>query len=242
MSESDGGSYWQATRHPWPCLLFLLPLMVAYEGGILLLGGTEELRTGTDTWLRWTLQLIGLRALFWLPATILVVFFAWTCRRWGDRPADTVGVWVGMATESVVFALLLWGLSRLQEPVLEQLGLTVSTANVATAGVPRAVSFLGAEIYEELLFRLLLYPLLLWAIGLTGAPRALTILLALVLSAAIFAAAHHIGPYGEAYDPRVFSYRFLAGAYFALLFQFRGFGIAVGTHACFDVIVGVAMV
>ena len=30
-----------------------------------------------------------------------------------------------------------------------------------------------------------------------------------------------------------------AGLYFALLFQLRGFGIAVGTHACYNVMVSV---
>jgi hypothetical protein len=57
----------------------------------------------------------------------------------------------------------------------------------------------------------------------------------------IFSTAHHIGPSGEPYDPRVFPFRALTGMYFAMILQFRGFGIEVGTHACYDVLVGVAM-
>ena len=34
-----------ATRHPWNSLLFLLPLLAAYEGGILWLGGTVASKT-----------------------------------------------------------------------------------------------------------------------------------------------------------------------------------------------------
>ena len=41
-------------------------------------------------------------------------------------------------------------------------------------------------------------------------------------SAALFAAAHHVGPFGEAFDGYVFLFRSLAGLYFALLYQFRG--------------------
>jgi hypothetical protein len=33
----------------------------------------------------------------------------------------------------------------------------------------------------------------------------------------------------------------LAGTYFALVFRLRGFGVAVGAHACYDVLVGVAV-
>jgi len=34
----DPGDYISATRHPWPCFLFLLPFLVIYEGGVLWLG------------------------------------------------------------------------------------------------------------------------------------------------------------------------------------------------------------
>ena len=51
-------SYWQSTRHPGPCLLFLAPLLAAYEIGVVKLGGATPLalRNGADAWLRWGLQ------------------------------------------------------------------------------------------------------------------------------------------------------------------------------------------
>ena len=45
----------------------------------------------------------------------------------------------------------------------------------------------------------------------------------------------------EVFDAYVFLFRTLAGVYFAVLFQLRGFGIAVGAHACYDVLVGVVV-
>jgi membrane protease YdiL (CAAX protease family) len=66
-------------------------------------------------------------------------------------------------------------------------------------------------------------------------------LLAAAASALIFSSAHHIGPHGENFDGYVFLFRTLAGLYFAILYQLRGFGIAVGAHACYDVLVGVAL-
>jgi hypothetical protein len=56
-----------------------------------------------------------------------------------------------------------------------------------------------------------------------------------------FAAAHHVGPYGEPMNPYVFLFRAIAGLYFTVLFIARGFGIAVGAHAGYDILVGVTI-
>jgi membrane protease YdiL (CAAX protease family) len=65
--------------------------------------------------------------------------------------------------------------------------------------------------------------------------------LAAISSAVLFAAAHHFGRGGEPWDGYVFSFRSLAGMYFAALFHLRGFGIAVGAHAGYDVLVGLLL-
>ena len=59
------------------------------------------------------------------------------------------------------------------------------------------------------------------------------------LGHAVLGAAHHLGPFGQDYGNYVFIFRLLAGLYFALLFHFRGFGVAVGTHACYNVMVSI---
>jgi membrane protease YdiL (CAAX protease family) len=203
----------------------------------------EAIRTGTDSWLRWLLQEFGMGAMCWPPIVIAAIFVLWNATRLSDRPKDVLGIWLGMAVESVAFALILWGLGRIQQPLLEFAGVTqVPNSGLSSQRLAQAVSFLGAGIYEELLFRLLLYPILLKMLTATDMSPAISMAVAMCLSAVLFSAAHHVGPYGEAFEPRVFIFRGLAGLYFAILFQFRGFGIAVGTHACYDVLVGVAMV
>lgn len=121
-------NYLRATRHPWACFLFLLPLLAAYEIGVLCVGGAqpEALRNGADTWLRWGLEAFGLSQLYWAPALLAGFFLARSLWRWDDRPADGVGVWLGMAIESVAFALALWGLSRGLGPALDSLGVEVA--------------------------------------------------------------------------------------------------------------------
>ena len=235
--------YLAATRHPWPCLLFLLPLLLAYEAGVIWLGGAQPdvLRNGADAWLRWGLDAFGLRQLYWAPVFIVVIFLGWSwVRRW-DRPAKLAGICRGMVMESVVFAGGLFGLSRALGPLLNDPIARMSAAPEGR-GMGQIVTFVGAGIYEEVLFRLLLFVALGWLLRLADLSRLFTALVTTIASALLFAAAHHIGPYGEAFDRSLFLFRALAGFYFALLYQLRGFGIAVGTHTFYDVLVGVLVV
>ncbi len=236
------GDYGRGTRHPWPCLLFVLPFLALYEFGVIGLGGPEAegLRNGADAWLRQGLAVAGMRQQFWAPALLLVVMLAWNLLRWGDRPGDLVGMLSGMALESVGFALGLWAISRALGPLVDHLGweLNITSANPALG---QLITFTGAGIYEEMIFRLLLFSGMLIVLRAIGARTIIAVGLSAVLSAVLFSAAHHLGPNGEQLDGYTFLFRTLAGVYFAFVYQGRGFGIAVGAHACYDVIVGVTL-
>jgi membrane protease YdiL (CAAX protease family) len=236
-------SYLFATRHPWPCLLFLAPFLLLYEAGVLILGGPkpELLRNGADTWLRWGLESFGLPQLYCAPVLIVIVFLIWSLLRFGDRPQGFLWLAVGMTIESVLFAVGLWMLSRELGPFLEQFGIHLSLGPPQkSAG--RVITFVGAGIYEEVLFRLLLFFALGILFRLVGMPGLVAALVISMASSLVFAAAHHLGPHGEPFDGYVFVFRALAGLYFALLYQLRGFGVVVGTHACYDVLVGMPVV
>jgi hypothetical protein len=145
-----------------------------------------------------------------------------------------------MAVESALYAFGLWALSRNFGKLLESLGVTLSTQVAApTDTLSQIITFVGAGIYEEVLFRLLLFAGLAAILRFAFLPGWAALLLSAAASSLLFAGAHHFGPYGEAIDPFVFLFRVTAGLYFTLLFWWRGFGIAVGAHAGYDVLVGV---
>jgi membrane protease YdiL (CAAX protease family) len=235
--------YLRATCHPWPCLLFVLPLLAAYEFGVVYVGGAhpEGLRNGADSWLRQGLTVVGLRQHYWAPVLLLVLMLLWTVRRWGKRPGDLVGVLCGMVLESVAFALGLWGVSRGLGPLVDYFGVELALKLSTDPVVGQVITFVGAGIYEEMLFRLVLFSALFLAVEWVGGSRLVALGLAAILSSLVFSAAHHVGPFGENFDGYTFLFRTVAGLYFALLYQGRGFGIAVGAHACYDVVVGVAV-
>jgi membrane protease YdiL (CAAX protease family) len=233
-------SYLRSTRHPWPCLLFVLPLIFAYESGVVVLGGPhpESLRNGADNWLRVGLLRLGISWVWLPPAVLLALLVFWTWRRWQERPNEVLAVLSGMILESVAYAIGLWAVSRALGPLLEQFGIAL-TAGAAEPAVAQVVTYLGAGIYEEALFRLILFSCILISLRILDLNGLLAVLLAAGASALFFSAAHHIGPYGQPYSNYLFLFRLIAGLYFAILFQARGFGIAVGAHACYNLMVSI---
>jgi membrane protease YdiL (CAAX protease family) len=228
-SISDDG-YWSISRTPLTSLVFTLPLVAAYEGGVLMLGrGTA--RNGADVWLRTLLDQAGFGAYFLLPALTIIGLLAWHHVE-HDRWRWSGGILAGMAVECGFWAVILVGIARLQDRFWPL------AAGVAEGFLARFVAFCGAGLYEEVLFRLLLMPALAWCCGRLGATPPVAAIQAIVGSSLLFSLAHYVGPLGDAFDPYSFTFRFLAGMFFAVLFSLRGFGIAAGSHAAYDMLVG----
>ena len=105
------------------------------------------------------------------------------------------------------------------------------------------VTGIGAGIYEELIFRLILICVLMLLFqDVLRFSRKNSIILAVLVSAALFSAHHHIvyldGQLASSapFNWTEFGFRTIAGVYFAILFAIRGFGITAGTHAFYDII------
>src|SRR5437762_12116803 len=120
--------YLAATRHPWACLAFLLPLLIAYEGGVLWLGGPnpDSLRNGADAWVRWGLARYGFGQMWAAPLLVVAVFLARSLANWSGRPRQLVRTLFGMAVESAAFAVALWAVSRNFQPILERCGVVLA--------------------------------------------------------------------------------------------------------------------
>lgn len=223
-------NYWSISRTPLTSLVFTLPLVAAYEGGVLVLGrGTA--RNGADVWLRTFLDQAGFGAYFLLPVLTILGLLAWHHVE-HDRWRWSGGILMGMVVESGFWAVILVVIARLQNRFWPLV------AGAAEGFWGRFVAFCGAGLYEEVLFRLLLMPAIAWCCGRLGATPTTAAMQAVIGSSLLFSIAHYIGPLGDAFDPYSFTFRFLAGLFFAVLFSIRGFGIAAGAHAAYDMLVG----
>lgn len=254
MAESQGNllattpaDYWLESTRPLVSLVFVAPMLAAYEGGLLVLG-PHAMRNGADMWLRRLLEWIGFGQYFLLPLLTCAILLAWHhVKREPWRLGW--GVLSGMLLESTVLGLMLLALAYVQGFVLARMPSDPACVmEVVVSG--RLVAFFGAGIYEELLFRALLLPAVAIAARAVGASRVTSAATAVIVTSLLFAAAHYrvdlmIGSYhlatsiGEPFVWTTFVFRFLAGVFFSLVFLHRGFGIAVGTHAFYDILVTV---
>lgn len=231
--------YFRQSRRPLASLLFVLPLLLFYELGVAL-QGEQAILNGADVWLRQLLSWIGLGSSYALPAIIVGVLLAWhhtTGEPWRVRS----GVLAGMAIECTALAVVLLAGVQLQRRLFEALHLPLNQI----AGDPttrsmlaKLFSYFGAGVYEETLFRLMLLPLSVMLLRAVGLSKNASVIGAVIATSLLFAAAHHIGTHGEAIEPFRFTFRFAAGGMFCVLFLYRGFGIAVGAHAFYDILAG----
>lgn len=224
-------SYWQESTRPISSLALITPLLVFYEAGVLLMG-PQAIRNGVDLWLRDFLVVIGLGNYFVLPTLTCVILVAWHHLK-RDQWKISHQVLGGMMLESVACAMLLVALAHLHGKWF------LSTGAAAESFAARAVGYCGAGIYEELLFRLMLLPTVGLACRAVGMSWKHAWMLGIVLTSLAFSAAHYQAFTGAGYDFQwhSFTFRFAAGLFFAVLFVFRGFGIAATAHAFYDILV-----
>jgi hypothetical protein len=241
---AGAGGYWNGTRKPLTCLVFVIPLLAAYEAGVLWLGGqdSDAFRSGADAWLRGGLEYFGFNRPWLLPTMVVVGLLVWHIAQ--QEPwRISLGMMGGMLGESLLFACLLVVLAQLQSYGLR----TWQASAPAAAAIPTeraaamAVIFLGAGIYEEVLFRLCLLPMCHGLFRTSGVRPGLAAIMAALATSLAFSLAHYVGPAGEPFRLFSFAFRTFAAMFFALLFMLRGFGITVGTHAAYDLIVGLVL-
>jgi membrane protease YdiL (CAAX protease family) len=231
-------SYWVLSRRPRYSLLFALPLLVLYELLALALSGgaMAGVRNGADVLLKSVFLTFGGRTGLIVFGALLLGTGAWLVSR--DRKAGGPmrwGVFGGMALESLVYASVLGLVTATLTSLLLGGALPFAIGQFAGLGLASQVMIsLGAGLYEELLFRVLLVGSLAWlARRLFGNAFAAGAVATLV-GALLFSTFHYIGPYGDPLELGSFAFRAVAGVLFSMLFLLRGFGIAAWTHALYD--------
>jgi len=221
-------------------ILFALPLLLLYEVTSFLLSGSTYagVRNGADVMLKTLFVDLGGRTGLLVFDVLLLgtgAVLVWRDMQRAGEPLER-RTFLLMGAESCVYAALFGVvvsfLTRLllAAPRLLQVGgggLSLST---------RLVTSLGAGIYEELLFRVILTGglLALFAAGFK-LRRAVAVTLAVVLSALIFSSFHYVGALGDRWTLASFTFRAIAGLAFSGLYVTRGLGITAWTHALYDI-------
>ncbi|MGA3066413.1 MAG: CPBP family intramembrane glutamic endopeptidase [Tepidisphaeraceae bacterium] len=220
-------SYLRQSEMPLHSLVFLLPLLALFELGTYF--------HPSDPIAFRLLQLffsqLGADGRF-IPALSLVgILIAWHLARRDPWKIKIETLW-GMAMESMILAipLLALGISSARWNIHVPLWVRSETWR------DDAILSLGAGIYEELVFRLILMTALMLLLSdLLRLPKFWSSLLMVSISAILFSLYHYLGH--ETFQWRSFAFRTAAGIYFAGLFLTRGFGITAGCHIFYDILI-----
>jgi membrane protease YdiL (CAAX protease family) len=224
-------SYFQLSRSPAYSLAFAIPLLLAYESLALLLNQSDlyGIRNSADVFLKLLLTYVGIHGFFGFGAAMIVALLLF--RLVGGMPRLgrlRPSVLVCMLGESLVYSLVFGAVvSALVHALLSQ---PLSLSRPAQILVS-----LGAGIYEEFVFRVLLLGILVFVLHrLLRVQGVLAYGLAALLGAALFSGFHYIGPFGEPFRIPSFLFRFIAGLVLTGLYYARGYGITAYTHSLYD--------
>ncbi|MFC1677527.1 CPBP family intramembrane glutamic endopeptidase, partial [Planctomycetota bacterium] len=257
-------SYFERTSRPVYAIFFLLPFIIFYELGTIFINtdmlSLSQVRVVSFVWLQQFLSSIGFSVRFsWMapPLAVIIILLGLQLasrKRWYFSLRDVFP----MAFECVLYAipLIVFGLllnsssaSQQERALFSGDGLSIcAQVSEAVAAPGRSVlaeivTGIGAGIYEELVFRLVLICILMIIFqNVLRFEHRRSIIFSVIVSAVLFSAHHHIvflnGQLSQS-EPFVlakFVFRTIAGVYFAVLFAVRGFGITAGTHAFYDII------
>jgi Type II CAAX prenyl endopeptidase Rce1-like len=222
-SSSPSPGFFALGRGDLPLsLVVVFPLLLAYQLAIVFVPSV----VATDPISRLLFALCQGRAGYLLVQAAIAVAFLWWVHATGRSRTLSLRVIAPVMIEALAIALVLW--IALPLLVHRALGLGLGTS---------AASALGAGVYEELMFRLLVTGAALQLALALGLHRREAAVLAVVIGALSFAAAHHLGAAGEPFGAAAFAFRVLAGLALGATCWFRSFAHAVYAHVAYDLIV-----
>ena len=226
--------YLTVSKSPLYSFIFTLPLFLLYEVGIFLISSRDidQLRNGADVLMRQVLESFGIYGMYGFGGTFLIGFLiAFLRQKKNLRTSEIESRFLLiMFFESIAWAILLV-IMMIKIPTF----LSLSNEDHL---IQQVVLAIGAGIYEEFVFRVLLISGLAILFGLIfNWGEFGKTFLSVIISSAIFSIFHFFGSYGDTFSFPLFFVRFFAGIFLAMIYIFRGFGITAYAHSIYDLFV-----
>lgn len=241
-----GYSSW--SQRPLHVLVFILPIIIAYEIGSLLYltdaSGAEIQTIRARRLLALFFESFGVGGLQVPAIVILVTLLVWhllRSDRWSVRWWVIGGMWLESLAWTIpllVLALVVFSIPA--AAVSDSIGMLAALSGTDPLGSSswqaRLTIALGAGLYEELLFRLVAISLVhMIVVDVLKLGERSGNVIAVGVSALAFALYHDIQP--EIGSTTLFAFYLATGVYLGVIFLMRGFGIVVAIHALYDVVV-----
>ncbi len=165
----------------------------------------------------------------WFPTALIIGALIWKfLAHYQPGFFLSLGELPGMVLEGFGVALILWVAARLWSRLIPELALMTQEQAV------KSVSLLGAAVYEEGVFRILLLGIFYEVLLYFRTGTIVSALFATILSALLFSIAHHHGPPQTPQEKQVFLFRAASGALLGIAFLLRGAGTPVIAHSFYN--------
>ena len=192
----------------------------------------STLRNGADILLRQFMSLFGDIGLYIISTSFFLIFLIIFLLQKKNINETSI------KSKYLLFMLfegLIWGIVLYFFMLFSQTLLMFPTSKEL---ISQIILSIGAGLYEELVFRVLLIMFLTKLIKIIFLWNYLICLLfSMTLSAIVFSYFHFLGPYGDPLSFSVFIYRFLGGFFLGFLYILRGFGITAYAHINYNLII-----
>ena len=227
--------YFQYSKNILSSLLFIFPLIILYEFiAFFKFNNTDIIiRNTADTILRDFIRLFSDNV--FLIQSIIILFFLISYYIYNNKSKNShtfnIKYFSFMYIEGFLYGLLL---------VYVLNGLNVFARLDTFQYNDYIISFylcLGAGIWEEILFRLIIFNLIMYLTSYLSNNNFLPLLLSIFISSIIFSLFHYIGTFSDTFSLYSFIIRFVGGVYLALIYYYRGIGIAMFSHFIYDFLI-----
>ncbi|HJL94703.1 MAG TPA: CPBP family glutamic-type intramembrane protease [SAR324 cluster bacterium] len=226
------GNYWRFSRSAYYSVVSALPLLVVYEILVIMTQSRYwGIRNAADMWIRTFLMAFDLRAQH-LTFVMIGIAFALIpvakTRSYGVKLK--ANFFLLMLAEAFTYSLVLGGVLQ---SILRLSGL--AAGGPGNGALQNFALSLGAGLFEEIIFRVLLLNLLFFLLNYIFKNKVTTAVISVLAASFLFSLSHYIGSMADSWELYSFMFRWIAGMIFTVLYFIRGFAITAYTHALYDI-------
>ncbi|MBO6621941.1 MAG: CPBP family intramembrane metalloprotease [Balneola sp.] len=236
--ENAVKTYFSDSKNLLYSFLISLPLFLAYE--LLILISQPEtsqiVRISVDSWFKSVFSLLGVNTVS-ITLLIVALFGMYILYKEREQLRELRFKYFPiMIGESTLYAILVTMVATFFVSMV--FAFSANDPISSLTGLQKFALSLGAGLYEELFFRVILVSVLILVFQkVFNNKNWAAITAAVILSAFLFSMVHYVGSMGDPFTFSSFTYRFLFGLMLNGIYVWRGFGIAAWTHALYDLMV-----
>ncbi|MEQ9091483.1 MAG: CPBP family intramembrane glutamic endopeptidase [Balneola sp.] len=231
-------TYFSDTKNLLYSFLISLPLFLAYELLILISqpDSSQIVRISVDSWFKSVFSLFGVNAVS-ITLLIVALFGMFILYKEREQLRELRFKYFPlMIGESAIYAVLVTLVATFFVSMV--FAISANDPISSLTGLQKFALSLGAGLYEELFFRVILVSVLILVFQKVFNNKTwAAITAAVVLSAFLFSMVHYVGSMGDPFTLSSFTYRFVFGLILNGIYVWRGFGVAAWTHALYDLMV-----